>query len=711
MFKTTRHAVAAVGLALLGGVPALAQPPQEPPRVTLPPVEVTAQKEPEDPQLLPLSVTVMLREWLVADDSRTVSDAGWFSPNTFFSEFSARKLSNARFRGVGSSPANPGITSYIDGVPQLNANSSSVEFIDVEQVEFVRGPQSALFGRNALGGVINILSRKPSLKKWNGGVIAPFGNFASGDVRTSVSGPLITDKLAASFGFGYTRRDGFTTNDVNGKDIDSRSATFGKAQLFWKPNARWEARGVFSGERARDGDYSLSDLGGLRAQPFHAFRTIEGFTHRNIRAQTVQVEYTGSKVDFSNIAGFLHWDTDDLTDLDYTSLALVTRSNAEKDFQFTEEARFSSAKGAPIVLSPAVSMKWQAGAFLFTQNYQQDAVNNYSPFVLSQVIAFPVSQHSPQSSLDDRGVGVYGQGTWTVSRRLDLVVGVRADREHKTANLSTFFNPSFIAPAVVLTPEKDFSDISPQFAVAYRVRPKTTVYGTASRGFKAGGFNAASPVGAEAYNQEHSWNYEGGVKTSAFNDRLWVSLAGFHIDWTDMQVNVPNVLVPGQFFIDNAAGGTSTGMEFEIHARADRDLDLFGGAGFSRARFADGSVSNGIDVSGNRLANAPSYTADFGVQYARPLRNGLALTARAEAICYGDYEYDDANTARQGAYTLTNLRAGVRGVHAFGELWIRNAFDTRYIPIAFPYPGLAPSGFVGEMGAPRTFGVRIGVSF
>jgi iron complex outermembrane recepter protein len=711
MFKTIRHAVAAAGLVLLGAVPTLGQPPQDPPRVTLPPVEVTAQKEPEDPQVLPLSVSVMLRDWLIADDSRTVSEAGWFSPNTFFSEFSARKLSNARFRGVGSSPANPGVTSYIDGVPQLNANSSSLEFIDVDQVEFVRGPQSALYGRNALGGVINILSRKPSLRKWNGSVIAPFGNFSSGDVRTSASGPLIADKLAASFGFGFTRRDGFTTNDVNGKDIDSRSATFGKAQLLWKPNARWEARGVFSGERARDGDYSLSDLAGLRAQPFHAFRTIEGFTHRNISAQTVQVEYSGSKFDFSNTAGFLHWDTDDLTDLDYTSLALVTRSNAEKDFQFTEEARFSSAKGAPIVISPTLSMKWQAGAFLFTQNYEQDAVNNYSPFVLSQLITFPVSQHSPQSSLDDRGVGVYGQTTWTFARKLDVVVGARADREHKTANLNTFFSPSFVAPAVVLTPEKDFADVSPQFAVAYRVQPKTTVYGTTSRGFKAGGFNAASPLGAEAYGQEHSWNYEGGVKTSAFNDRLWVSLAGFYIDWTDMQVNVPNVLVPGQFFIDNAAGATSTGMEFEIHARADRDLDLFGGAGLSRARFADASSSNGVDVSGNRLANAPSYTADFGVQYARPLRNGLSLMARAEAICYGDYQYDDANTTGQGAYTLTNLRAGVRGTHAFGELWIRNAFDTRYIPIAFPYPGLAPSGFVGEMGAPRTFGVRIGVSF
>jgi iron complex outermembrane receptor protein len=710
MLKTTRDAIAALALVLVASR-AMGQASQDPPpRITLPPVEVSAQKEPEDPQVLPLSVTVMLREWLTQDDSRTPSEAGWFSPNTFFSEFSARKLSNARVRGVGSSPANPGVTSYIDGVPQLNANSSSIEFLDVEQVEFVRGAQSALFGRNALGGVINIMSRKPSQNKWTGGAIAPLGNFGSGDVRASASGPLVGNKLAASFGFGYTRRDGFTVNDVTGKDIDSRSASFGKAQLLWKPNARWEARALFSGERARDGDYALSDLGGLRTNPFHAFRSVDGFTHRNIRAQTVQVEYSGSKIDFANTAGFLHWDTQDLTDLDYTSLSLVTRSNDEKDFQFTEEARFSSAKGAPIVLSPTLTMKWQAGVFVFTQNYEQDAVNNYSPFVLSQFLTFPVSQHSPQAALDDRGLGVYGQTTWTFQKKLDIVVGARAAREHKTADLQTFFTP-VIAPGVSLAPEKDFSDVSPQFAVAYRVQPKTSVYGTVSRGYKAGGFNPASPAGAEAYDQESSWNVEGGVKTSALADRLWASVAAFHIDWSDMQVNVPNVLVPGQFFIDNAAGATSTGLEFELHARPDRDLDVFGGAGLSRVRFGDGSVSNGIDVSGKKVANAPAYTADFGVQYARPLANGLSLMARAEAICYGSYQYDDANTQSQDAYTLTNLRAGVRGQHAFGEVWVRNAFDTHYIPIAFPYPGLAPSGFVGEMGAPRTFGVRFGVSF
>src|ERR671937_610238 len=230
---------------------------QQPVTVTLPPITVTAQKAPEDPQNLPLSVTTAPGDTITAAGLQSVSQAGWYAPNTFFNEFTARKLSNPRFRGVGSSPANPGITSYIDGVPQLNANSSSIEFLDVEQVEFVRGPQSALFGRNALGGIINITSARPSLQKWTGSLIAPYGNFNAGDVRGAASGPLLADTFAAGIAFGYAGREGFTRNDVTGHDLDSRSVFFGKGQLLWKASPQWEARAVFSGERARDGDYAL----------------------------------------------------------------------------------------------------------------------------------------------------------------------------------------------------------------------------------------------------------------------------------------------------------------------------------------------------------------------------------------------------------------------------------------------------------------------
>src|SRR5216117_2753448 len=204
-----RSLAAGAFLALAASAPAAGQTLT----TTLPPITVTAQKQPEDPQNLPVSVTVVLSDTLAADALRTVSEAGWFAPNTFFNEFTARKLSNPRIRGIGASPTNPGVTSYIDGVPQLNANSSSIELLDIDQIEFVRGPQSALFGRNALGGVINVTSARPSLNRWTGSLVGPFGNFSARDVRGSVSGPLIENTLAVGFGVGYSARDGFTHND------------------------------------------------------------------------------------------------------------------------------------------------------------------------------------------------------------------------------------------------------------------------------------------------------------------------------------------------------------------------------------------------------------------------------------------------------------------------------------------------------------------
>ena len=684
------------------------QATQSPNRVTLPPVTVTAQKEPADAQQLPVSVTTVLQQTLEDAGITAVGDAAIYAPNTFFTEFTARKLSNARFRGIGSSPSNPAITIYIDGVPQLNANSSNFEFLDVSQLEFVRGPQSALFGRNTLGGLVNISSDRPSLTKWTGRVSVPLGNYSAFDARGSASGP-IGEKLALGVGFGHSQRDGFTTNDVTGHDIDFRNATFGKAQLLWTPANNWEARLIVTGERARDGDYGLNDLGSLREQPHHAARDFEGHTNRDIVSTTVLTRHEGQRLSVSTTTGFVRWKTDDLTDLDYTPLPLVTRSNSEKDFQFTQEVRVASAANASLNLSGKASLRYQAGVFLFTQNYDQDAVNNFAPYLLSPLLGIPVSQRSPQAALDDFGLGVYGQGTVAFNEKFDLIGGARVDYENKKAALKMFFSPQ-IAPLSSIDAEKSFSNVSPQVGVTYRLQPEAITYVSLGRGFKAGGFNPASPTGNESYGQEHTWHLEGGLKTQWSGGRVTTNVAVFHIDWNDLQLNLPNPAVPGQFYIANVGTASSNGLELELNTRPYPGVDVFGAFGYTHARFGAGSVSSGLDVSNKKLPNTPDYTATIGTQLSRSL-SALTLYGRAEAVFYGAFQYDDANTEEQVAYSLANFRAGVRGKRLFGEAWVRNAFDTNYIPVAFAYRPFARSGFVGESGRPRTFGVSAGLSF
>jgi iron complex outermembrane receptor protein len=675
-------------------------------RITVPTVTVTAQKEPEDRQKVPVSVTAVTRGTIEAAGIQQVSDAAIVAPNTVFTEWTARKLSTARFRGIGSSPNNPSITTFIDGVPQLNANSSSLELLDVDQIEFVRGPQAVLFGRNTLGGLVSVASRRPSMRAWTGELALPLSNHGGWGLRGSASGPVVTDRLAIGVSLAQVNRDGYTVNDVTGHDIDARSAFSTKAQLLWTPNPNWEARVIVNGERARDGDYGLNDVAALRADPFHASRDFEGRADRDILGTTIHVRRSGGPFVVSSTTGILRWKTRDVTDLDYTPQPIVTRDNTERDLQVTEEIRVASSEAFPIRLSDAATLKWQAGLFLFTQGYDQDAVNSFSPFVVAPVA---ISQHAPRSALDDTGVGVFGQGTVTLHGRLDFSAGARVDHESKEARIETFYDPQ-VAPPALVEADASFSNVSPQIAAAFHVTPDHTLYATVGRGYKAGGFNAASPAGRESYGEEQTWHVEGGVKTLLAGGRVSADLAVFHIDWDDLQLNAPDPAVPAQFFIANVGSATSRGVELELAARAAPGLDVFATFGYTHARFGPGSVSGAVGIDGNRLPYTPDHTFSLAAQYSRPF-GAATVRGRVELVRSGAFQYDDANSLGQDAYALVNLRGGYVARRWLAEVFVRNAFDTRYIPLAFAYPGFAASGFVGEMGAPRTVGASLGVRF
>lgn len=680
----------------------------QPPTITLPTVIVTAQKEATDVKDVPASVTAVTAQTITDSGLRAITDAAIFAPNTVFTEFTARKVSNARFRGIGSSPGNPAITTYIDGVPQLNSNSSNIELLDIGQIEFVRGPQSPLFGRNTLGGIVNVTTARPSMSRWSGTAFAPLGNAGLKEVRGNVSGP-VGDKAAIGVAGGRQQRDGYTVNAMTANDLDFRDGTFAKAQLLMLPNANWETRVIYAHERNRDGDYALGDLDAIRVTPHRVARDFEGFTNRDINSVTFNVRGTGQNFAVEGNTGFVKWHTEDATDLDYSPLPLATRTNDEADRQFTQEIRISSPANAPLAVTDRLMLKWQAGVEYFNQAYEQDAVNTLSAFVLSPQVPFPVAMHSPEASIDHAGIGVFARGTLTINDRTDVTAGLRFDHESSDAVLRTFFEPA-IAPVNVVTAEQSFSDVSPQFAVAYRVNPEHNVYASASRGYKAGGFNPAALPGSEAYAEEHAWHVEAGLKSSAFGGKVTASAALFFVDWDDLQLNVPNPFVPGQFYIANVGGARSSGIEFEVTARPHQQVDVFASFGNTNASFADGTLSMGVDVSGNNLPFTPDYTALFGAQLNRPITSSINAFVRGEAVLSGAFQYDEANTQGQEGYSLVNVRAGARSRYLFGELWVRNAFQTRYVPIAIPYQ-FAQSGFIGENGRPRTFGVSFGVTF
>jgi iron complex outermembrane recepter protein len=719
--KTNPNRVFGVLIASIAGVmlissAALAQSSQPAPataQIDQPAVSMEVNGEPKELQQLPMSVTGVPESTVSDADINTIGDVESLTPNTFFSRFTTRRLDTARFRGIGSSPMNPGIMTYIDGVPQLNASSAGIQLMDIDQMEFIRGPQTGLFGRNSLGGLISTTSRRPSTTEWKGSVIAPLSSYSGFGGRLSASGPL-TDSLSLGLTFGQEQRHGFTVNDVTGHDLDFRKAMYGKAHFMWAPGNEWEAHLILSGERDRDGDNALTDLSVLRVTPFHVSRDFEGFSQRDIVSGTLLTRHQGT-YNFETITGFVHWRGNDATDIDVSARPRFTRDDVQKDLQLSQEIRLGSGSSS-FQLADNVRLKWQTGLFVYAQNYDQDTGTIFQPFLFSPSVSAITTEHLPLSNLDDRGVGVYGQTTATFGEDFDVTFGMRLDRDDKKANIQTTFDPVGVGIPKTFTGKQSFTHKSPQFAVSYKFEDGKMIYGSFGQGYKAGGFNGAAPIGNEAYAEEQAWHFETGLKMVAVDGKLTANTSVFYIDWSAMQFDQVNPNTWAQFYTSNVGPARAEGVEFDLNARPHQKVDIFGAVGLTRARFGDGSTTtdtnnnNGLD--GKIIPNTPGLTMSGGAQLSQPVSSGVTLYGRGEIWLNSGFEYNETNTQRQTQFSLVNYRIGLKHQRMFGEAWVKNALDTRYIPVAFAYQNaLAGSGFVGEVGAPRTYGIRIGYNF
>ncbi len=677
--------------------PSVAQTSDEP--QLLPELVISSQKIGRDLLNAPISATVADQAFLEQAAIRNVKDAAIYAPNTYVNQFSARKLSNPYFRGVAGSPLNPGVTTFFDGVPQLNGNSSSLELLDVEQIDFIRGPQGALFGRNTVGGLINVTSRRPSLDSFGGEFETTFGNYNSYDVRGRVTTPLIQDQLGFSFAGGYSERDGFTNDTVSGTDIDNRSAWFGKAQFLWTPSDELEVRFILAGETSRDGDYALNNLAALRRNPRQSGRSFLGYVERDVLMPTLQITYHADAFDFTSTTGFVWWETTDFTDVDYNPFNIASRFNTEKMASFTQEFRFSNPASRPVTLGENATLAWQAGLFFFHSDYDQSVYNDVNP-PLSPIPGTFRSGNT--ANLTDWGLGLYAQSTLTLWEKLDLTLGARWDHENKEADLGTYTRPAF-GPPGRRSLDSSFSRVTPQASLTYHITPDVLTCASFSGGFKAGGFNA---IGDPSYSEETSWNSEIGIKGRALEGDLRFGLAAFYTDWQDLQLNQP--LTPTQFFIANAGDATAMGIELDLAYQVCKNFTLFGSASWQDTEFGSNAIDSGASVANNTLPYAPDYNVTIGTQLDFPVTEQVSLYARADVQFIGSFSYTPQNSIGQNTYSIANFRLGVRGKKWFTEAFVNNAFDTNYIPIAFG--GSAATAF-GESGAPATFGIRTGIKF
>lgn len=675
----------------------------------LDPVVVTARRFVEPAQSVPIGVTVVDRQTIEDGNITSIREASRLVPNMIVTEFTSRRLSFPTIRGISTGVGDPSVTTYVDGVPQLGLGSTNITMLDMERVEFLRGPQGTLFGRNSIGGVILLETEQPTNAHQLRGQLT-WGNYSTQEYAAMYSGPIIEDKLFVSLSGEWTSRDGYTTNAVTGNKVDDRESTFGRGKILWSPDEHNDIEFTTYGERSRDGGFGLGFLPAIRADANTIAEDFEGRTNRNIWSNALTWTHRGDAIDITSISSYVDWKVDETSDFDFSPIDGVRRATKENEEYFYQELRVSSPEDAPLKFGEHHEVKWIVGGTYFNSDGQEKTANDFRPGGAN--ILFPASQvgvDSDRGDFDDWGLSVFGQATWTIAEVLDLSAGVRYDYEDKEADITNMFEVGgFPVLQNRVSRDESFDEWSPTFSVGYHVNDDALIYGRAAHGFKAGGFNLRAPSGDETFDNETSWSYEGGIKTSWFDGRLIANAAFFYIDWDDLQLSLFDSVSGG--YIANAGQATSKGAELELTARVTEGLDVFAAYGYTHAEFDSFTDQYGQDVSGKKLPFVPEHTFNIGAQLRAPLGGGYDWFARGEYTYTGTYHLDAGNTETE-SYGLATFTVGVERDNLRVELWIKNAFDQEYVPVAFQPSPFDPTTFVGESGIPATLGVTASLRF
>jgi iron complex outermembrane receptor protein len=682
-------------------------------------IVVTAQKQgAEAVQDVPRSVTAISQKQIRDAGLTSIADAARFVPNALVTGFSARRLSFPYVRGVGSGQGDPAVATFVDGVPQLSVSSTNLSFAGLDRVEILRGPSSVLWGRNTIGGAINMISRKPS---WDPGgeFQTSFGNYNSTRYQVRATGPVTDETLAMSVDASYEKRDGYTDNVATGNDVGDAESTFARMQFLWAPNENNTVHFSVYGEASRDGGFVLSNVSdqpgqpGLRSNPFRINQDFEGSTERDILAGSIVWNHYGNDFEFVSITAAQGWDIDESADFDFSFFSpfglddAIRRYTNEEETYAYQEFRLSSPADSELDAGRKDGVKWLIGTSAFYSDSKREASNEYRPgsSVFTGLPAEGVDRNF--GTFYSWSASVFGQSTFVFANGFEATAALRYDYESRDARLNHTFAGNQV-PGGMQQLDRSFERLLPRGSIAYRFCDDFKSYFSVARGFKAGGFNLTAPMGSESFGTETSWTYELGAKTQWFDDRLTANAAIFFVDWDDMQLSQFDPDAGG--YVSNAGKSTSQGVELELAGQISKAWTVFGTAGYLDTEFGRASDQNG-SVRGNNLPFAPKMTFGAGTQYSHKLDNGHDIFARIDWFHVGEFSYDASGAATE-RYNLTNLRVGYTLKDVRLEGFVGNLLDEEYIGIAFDAnPDPAAASYVGQNGTPRTFGLSMSVTF
>lgn len=644
-------------------------------------------------------------------------------PNFYIPDYGSRITSTIYVRGVGARMDQPAVGLTVDNVPFLNKNAYDFDISDIASVEMLRGPQSTLFGRNTMGGLINITTLSPM--RWQGWkIMLEGGTGFEGRVSAGWYG-RINDANATSVNINFGYSSGYFRNEYNGKKLDKEHGGGIRWKYQWRIGQKVYLQNALSSSMLRQGGYPYQNVESGRICYndtcfYRRFTLTDGLT----------INYRGNGYQLTSITTVQHIDDNMTLDQDFLPESYFTLTQRQRETGVTQDIVMKGSKD---------NYRWLGGFFAFYKRMNMRAPVTFKDTGISSLIEehrnnansyYPISWDSREFCLysdfimPTYGVALYHQSEYSLDRwhftggiRLDFEramldyhsycsTGYRIDHKDEAGNLEPF-NHVEIDINDRGKIHRQYLNWMPRVSVLYDLVEggMSNVYATVSKGYKAGGFNtqmfsevlqgrlmSVMGIGSNhdvndvvGYKPEYSWNYEVGSHARFFDGRLAGDLTLFYIDCRDQQLTTfPSGTTTGRM-MTNAGHTRSVGGEISLDwIPVDRML-LTASYGFTDARFLE--YSDGIsDYKGKIIPYAPQNTLFVSGIWQQPLpKNALGLRD-VEAECHvkgtGRIYWNESNSLDQPFYA--ELGAGVTfsarrwSLRIWGENLTATKFDTFY---------------------------------
>lgn len=674
-------------------------------------VIVTADKRETNIQKTPFSISAL--------DSKEINDARIWDikdltamvPNLYAAH--PGDLRNVvSIRGITTTSYEPAVATYIDGVNQFSLDSYISQLNDIERIEILRGPQSTLYGRNATGGVINIITRQPD-NRTKGFAELNFGNFGLQRYAAGVRTPIIADKLYFGAAGMFTRKDGYFLNGFTKSSYDDMKLNQGNYFLKYQTNKRLSF--ILNVKHQLQLNSGAFPLVMSREEAFEKPFTLEQNRSSGMRDQTFNVSLTGmyqhenyvlnSQTSYQENYRFY----EDPIDADFSSYDIMAVVNDfgkrwNRNKVFMHELRLSSP------VHSVSKLKWNTGIYGFLQDSPVKQGTYYGNDAGMYGVPMTNFTDININSLKGHGFAGFGQVDYQLTSSLSLIAGLRYDYEHKQQQIEGIVVPDGGEAIVMRTDTSasaDYGNFSPKIALNYSLSENHNFYGVYSRGFRAGGISQYSSTSPQAkplvpYDSEYSNNFEIGTKNMFAGKKLKLNAALFYTQITDGQI--PVLVMPEALtLIRNAAKMVSKGVEFELAAIPVKGLELAYNFGYTDAHYKDLVIADEAgnqDLSGNRQVFTPKTTSLLSLQYTHNLTSRAKLFARLEYRNIGKQYFNLENTIYQDNYDLLNSRLGFQYKRTEIALWGANVLDKKYISYAYDFGAI-------HLGDPKTYGLTL----